>query len=204
MDEYIDFGNLAARETEGTDFRVRVREVAGASTVVAAPHGGGIEPGTTEVAQAIAGDDCSFCAFEGLKTRGNGSLHITSTRFDEPRCIGLVQRSQRVVAVHGEKSKKPVVFIGGLDGPLLGRLSSALRARGFTVLRHPHPDFQGTHPANLCNRGQSGAGVQLELSFGLRRTFFKSLSTMGRKTTTDRFSAFVAAVRKSLNEEGAA
>jgi phage replication-related protein YjqB (UPF0714/DUF867 family) len=51
---------------------------------VIAPHGGGIEPGTSELATAIAGDDFSLYLFEGLKSAGNGELHITSTNFDEP------------------------------------------------------------------------------------------------------------------------
>jgi phage replication-related protein YjqB (UPF0714/DUF867 family) len=41
---------------------------------VIAPHGGAIEPGTTEVAEAIAGDRFSFYTLEGVKTRDNKRL----------------------------------------------------------------------------------------------------------------------------------
>jgi len=50
-------------------------------------HGGDIEPGTTRIANAIAGWDHSFYTFEGIKTARNLSLHITSTRFDEPSAM---------------------------------------------------------------------------------------------------------------------
>jgi poly-gamma-glutamate hydrolase-like protein len=58
-----------------------------------APHGGGIEPGTSELADAIAASDLSFYTFEGLKPSGNTDLHITSTRFDEPMCLTLLASS---------------------------------------------------------------------------------------------------------------
>lgn len=74
-ERYRNFADLAAHEKENLDFRVRSDERHGAATVIA-PHGGGIEPGTSELAQAIAGDDLSFYAFEGLKKNGNGVLHI--------------------------------------------------------------------------------------------------------------------------------
>jgi Poly-gamma-glutamate hydrolase len=73
-----------------------------------APHGGGIEPGTSELADAIAGSDLSFYTFEGLKSSGNTDLHITSTRFDEPMCLTLLASSSVVVTLHGEHSTKTV------------------------------------------------------------------------------------------------
>jgi phage replication-related protein YjqB (UPF0714/DUF867 family) len=51
---------------------------------------------------------------------------------------------------------------------------------------------------NLCNRGRSNAGVQLELSKAVRRTMFESLKPEGRIHTTARFDAFVAALRETL------
>ena len=60
---------------------------------------------------------------------------------------------------------------------------------------HPDCDLQGHEPENLCNRGTSGAGVQLELSKAVRKTMFRSLTRDGRKCPTARFQAFVDAVR---------
>src|SRR5260370_42604544 len=107
QDKYKSFSVLAKSEVEGRDYRIHIRKCDGA-TVVLAIHGGGIEAGTSEVAEAIAADELSFYAFEGIKARGNGDLHITSHRFDEPQCLALVTGSPRVVSIHGENSESPI------------------------------------------------------------------------------------------------
>jgi len=68
---------------------------------------------------------------------------------------------------------------------MLARLRDSLIARGFTVETHNSPALQGCDEPNICNRGKSGCGVQLELSNGLRRSFFESLSRSGRQTKTE-------------------
>jgi phage replication-related protein YjqB (UPF0714/DUF867 family) len=155
---------------------------------------------TSEIADAIAGEDFSFYAFEGLKAKDNGDLHITSTRFDEPTCLALIKASTTVLTIHGEHSEADGegVFVGGRDAAQGRRLGAALRAKGFAVSRHADPDLQGLEPANLCNRGQSRQGVQLELSRAVRLTMFESLSRRGRTRPTARFRAFVAALRGVL------
>ena len=60
------------------------------------------------------------------------------------------------------------------------------------------PDLQGREPKNVCNRGISRAGVQLELSRAVRKTMFASLTQAGRKKPTARFNVFVNVVRKVL------
>ena len=102
-DKYKNFEDLARHETAGVDFRVLVRRARAALAIVA-PHGGGIEPGTSELADAVAAEGPSFYAFEGLKASGNVDLHITSTRFDEPLCVDLLAASDVVVTLHGEHS----------------------------------------------------------------------------------------------------
>src|SRR5262245_27313861 len=100
-DKYPNFRTLARHERAGVDFRIVVRAAEPRFAVVA-PDGGGIEPGTSEIADAGAGRELSFYAFEGLKPRGNADLHITSTRFDEPLCLSLIGQSGVVVTIHGE------------------------------------------------------------------------------------------------------
>lgn len=195
-DTYANFCELARHERAGVDYRILARGAL-PSVMIVASHGGGIEPGTSEVADAAAAEEFAFYAFEGLKPRGNFDLHITSTRFDEPVCLSLIERSQVVLTIHGEHGQTdgPLVFAGGLHGPLRRRIESALRARGFDVRRHTDPDLQGLDPRNLCNRGQAGRGVQLELSRALRLQMFESLSRRGRMRPRPRFRAFVAALR---------
>jgi phage replication-related protein YjqB (UPF0714/DUF867 family) len=201
MDVYRNFAELKADRTEGTDYRVRLLRRPVDSAVILAPHGGAIEPGTSEVARWIAGDDCSLGLFEGIRPCANRNLHITSTHFDEPRCLGLIQRASTVVAVHGERGAKAIVYLGGRDAGLLKRVGAALKLRGFDVRRHPRPALQGKSLKNICNRGLRRAGVQIELSLGLRKSFFAGVDTKGRNRPTERLKDFAEAVREGIGVE---
>ncbi len=198
-DKYRNFASLARHERSGIDYDVLVRRARPVFAIVA-PHGGGIEPGTSEISDAIAGGKFSFYTFEGLKSSGNADLHITSTRFDEPMCLTVLSHSLVVVTLHGEHSEDDGegVFLGGLDTTLGARIGTALTRKGFDVREHQDPDLQGRERTNLCNRGTTGAGVQLELSRAVRKTMFESLTRTGRKKPTERFDVFVKAVRKVL------
>jgi len=195
-DKYRSFAALAKSEVEGKDYRIGMRKRRGAIVVIAI-HGGRIEAGTSEVADGIAGDDLSVYTFEGIKSRRNRDLHITSHRFDEPQCRALVTEAPGVISIHGENSKRQVIFLGGRDRETLNALRESLTSRGFTVETHKKQALQGLDPQNICNRARSGCGVQLELSFGLRRSFFNSLSQTGRLSKTERFNLFVTAVREA-------
>jgi phage replication-related protein YjqB (UPF0714/DUF867 family) len=59
-------------------------------------------------------------------------------------------------------------LLGGLNEPLKEAVAQALAKIGFSCLIDGHA-FPGRHPYNICNRGRSGEGVQLELSEGLRK-----------------------------------
>jgi len=196
-DKYRNFRDLADHEVDGVDYRIRTRSAA--ATLILAPHGGGIEPGTSELAEAIAGDDHSFYLFEGLKASGNSDLHITSSNFDEPTCRAMVTQADHVVAIHGEERDDAVVFIGGLDQGCIERLSASLASAGFVIKGPDKPHLKGHTQVNVCNCGRSGAGVQLEITDGLRRTFFRALSPRAeRQHTTPAFLRLVGAVREAL------
>jgi phage replication-related protein YjqB (UPF0714/DUF867 family) len=200
-DHYANFEELSQHETAGDTYRILLRQARAAFAIVA-PHGGGIEAGSSEIADAIASEEHSFYTFEGLKHSDNGTLHITATRFDEPMCLTVIGRSNIVVTIHGEHSEADGegVFVGGLDDTLGAGLTAALQAKGFNVRKHPDRKLQGLEPKNLCNRGLSGQGVQFELSHSVRETMFSSLKREGRTQTTPRFYDFVDAVRSVLPE----
>jgi phage replication-related protein YjqB (UPF0714/DUF867 family) len=197
-DWYGSYAELIQHEKEWVDFRIILNSGISGLAVVA-PHGGRIEPGTTEIGEAIAAHDHSFYSFEGLKLSGNGKLHLTSTNFDEPVGLDVVRRARSVIAVHGCGETKSVVYVGGRDLELRQEISKALEQAGFAVGQHA--SLLGKDPLNLSNRGTSGGGVQLEISSGLRRQMFADLSRQGRKTTTPLFEKFVAAVRQALAAE---
>ncbi|MGQ0656580.1 MAG: poly-gamma-glutamate hydrolase family protein [Chromatiales bacterium] len=170
VDTYRNYEELSRGEREGHDFRVTIREVPDSPIAIVAPHGGGIERGTSQIASAIAGQRFNLYLFEGLKPRKNFDiLHITSRRFDEPRCMALVARAETVITVHGCVGLDERVYIGGLDHALKARIASALVAHGVDGRLDGHP-FPAHDPGNICNRGRRGRGVQLEFTVGLRRT----------------------------------
>ncbi|MFJ7417343.1 poly-gamma-glutamate hydrolase family protein [Streptomyces uncialis] len=94
-------------------------------TTVLALHGGGIEPGTSEIALGIAGYDPATLApvvpvppdgravhdywmFEGLLGTptgpgdpSNSDLHVTSTRCDDLVALSMAGGSANVISVHG-------------------------------------------------------------------------------------------------------
>jgi phage replication-related protein YjqB (UPF0714/DUF867 family) len=195
-DKYENFAELRRTEKE-RDFRICLRDHRVPTSVIA-PHGGDIEPGTSEIADAIAGDDFSFYAFEGMKHGRNRDLHITSHRFDEPKCVNLVKASTRAIAIHGRKGEAAVVYLGGRDTRALKVLRATLLASGFHVKTDRR--LEGRCGGNICNRTRSGAGVQLEITRGLRRSFFQGLRRNCRRHKTERFDEFVTAVRKGFSE----
>ena len=94
-------------------------------------------------------------------------MHITSHNFDEPNAIELVSKSNIVVAIHACTGNAGLVHIGGLDEELKEVIADELEARGIRVSKE-HPGFQGSNPHNICNRGTTGKGVQLEITRDLR------------------------------------
>ena len=198
-DTYSGYGELCRSEVEGKDYRIALSH--GRSGIaVMAPHGGNIEPGTSEIARAIASADHTFYGFEGLKSRGNRKLHITSTAFDEPLCLNVLGGSKAVVILHGCKGNEEEVYLGGQDARFKSILADHLRQAGFHV--GSRTDLRGRDTRNLCNGCLNGTGVQLELSTGLRRLMFRDLTDEGRKNTTPMFITFVSAVRQALSFHG--
>lgn len=166
-----------------------------------APHGGGIEPGTYEIADAVAGIEHSFYCFEGIKKSHNFRLHLTSTNFDEDRGVRIADSVQVVLAIHGMSDNEEVVYLGGLNTSLREKIRAMLAHAGFAVQESPRTALQGRNPANLCNRGASGAGVQLEISQKLRRKLFVPAENDGEKSKNRLFDDFVSALRKALGAQ---
>ena len=196
-DKYHSFGQLEKKERP--DHFTIFEHWGTKGVAIIAPHGGGIETGTSEIAKGIAGKEHSLYCFEGRRQSKNGDLHITSTRFDEPTGVELVNQAEKVVAIHGCADKKEIVFVSGLDHELKNRIRNSLMAAGFRVEEPAASDMQGTQLSNICNRGKSKRGVQIEVSEGLRRAMFEDhTKRAGRETTTPVFHRFVSAIREAI------
>jgi len=165
--EYSCFKALSDARVEGRDFERVVRPIEGARVAVLAPHGGRIEPRTDEIASTLAGEDFGLYCFISRLPTDRANLHIASHRFDDQACLELIEPHPRVVAVHGWSKPGEAVLIGGLDTELGNELVAESRAFGVETHTGGYR-LAGTDSMNICNRGSSGRGVQLELTMSLR------------------------------------
>lgn len=198
MDKYSSFRHLMNCERAEIDYRVRWG-VGTSGIAVLCIHGGDIEPGTSEIGEAIAGEDHTYYALEGLKDKGNLALHITSTVFDEPVALEVICQSDIIISVHGCSDVEEIVYLGGLDIELKQRVQMKLEEAGFRAMESKDAGFRGIDQRNICNLCGRGMGVQLEISRGLRSGMFKNLSPEGRKHVEETFHRFVNAVREALD-----
>jgi phage replication-related protein YjqB (UPF0714/DUF867 family) len=188
-------------------------------TAIIAPHGGGIEFGTSELCLAIAGYHPATLAvvpgtgltydywmFEGLRPGDNSDLHVTSTGCDDGVAVSLCGGALNALALHGFRASQAglpadarVVLVGGRNATLKQLLLGELAAVAEAVDADGHPNLNGNEPANIVNRTLSGMGGHLELSGALREAMFTVNTRPRRKdTTTEVFWDFAAACRNAL------
>jgi phage replication-related protein YjqB (UPF0714/DUF867 family) len=190
-DKYMNLVKLRENQREDVDFRI-IDAARAASVAVIAPHGGRIEPGTSEIAAAIAGASYSCYCFEGLQRRPHSDLHVTSTNFDEKRCLNLISTCDFVISVHGLKGEIEAVDVGGRDSLLRDAISQELKDAGFSANIVTTGSHAAVDPTNICNRGRRRIGVQLELTRGLRGVLLQD-------SQTPQLPVFADAVRAAIS-----
>jgi phage replication-related protein YjqB (UPF0714/DUF867 family) len=165
---YSSFSELKKDKEEGVHYQIHLLDRSSA-VVVMAPHGGKIEPYTTELAEFVAGQNLSFYSFLGCQLNSNfRELHVVSHCYDEPGAVALVSAAQTVLTIHGEgASDEEFLMVGGLHEELRDSVLMVATDCGIEC-RAPSSGLHGTHPNNICNRGRLGAGVQIAASRGLR------------------------------------
>lgn len=218
LTEGVDYGRRYRRHEWFDDDltgRIEVQR-----TTILAPHGGGIEAGTSELCVAIAGYHPAdleptptdgpvhdYWMFEGLRSTGNAELHVTSTGCDDHVALSLTGGSLNAVGLHGcttAQAELPdrtqAVLVGGLSTALKERLLLRLTETGIRAIdADTVPDLNGDEPTNIANRTLLGAGAQLELTTPLRGAMFRINTREDRKNTTlPIFWAFTAAVRAAI------
>lgn len=191
-----------------------------AKSVILAPHGGGIEIGTSELCLAIAGYDpkdnaprpaqgpvFDYWMFEGLLKEDNGKLHITSTNCDDHVARSLCAGSLNALSLHGCKPEQaqlpagtPAVLVGGLNATLRSYLVAEFKAVGIRAQDATGiAALAGTDPENIANRTMLGKGAQLEITTDLRKSMFPHNTAEGRKSAQNPvFWDFVGAARAAL------
>ena len=222
--EGVDYARRHRRHERFDDTLARTDETP--KTVILAPHGGGIERGTSELCLAVAGYHPAnlpqtppagvtydYWMFEGVREDDNRELHVTSTGCDDDMAVSLCAGSLNALALHGFSPKPPdfsedeqVVVVGGAipdstrnalrDYLLEGLCDALFDARDSAG----HGELDGNASCNIVNRTMLGIGAQLELSTPLRDAMFTEHSRPRRKhTTTQLFWTFVAVCRDAID-----
>lgn len=196
MDHYASMTHLLAHEREGVDYTLHLADRGSAVTVLA-PHGGDIEEGTSELARAVAGKSFNYYAFNGYARTGDEGqrLHVTSSRYDEPRCLALLDRSLVALALHGCGAPRAAVLFGGANGALRAMLEEEVAALGLVVGEHPR--LKGTHRRNLVNRPPL-QGVQVELTDQQRALLIESCNGAAARRLTTAGEALALSLRRGL------
>ena len=199
-DRYQNFAELKAGCRAGLDYNISMED-RGGRVLVFSPHACGIEPGTSELVRAIAGADLSYYLFEGIRSGNNSELHITSHHFDEPRCVGLIEKFEISLALHGYNKFEPMIYLGGKNERLKEKLKEALTG-SFPLQDKNEVGLDGLDPMNICNRTASGSGAQLEFSTGFRRELFGNLEhESGRRVKSPDFLELVALIRRAIADD---
>ena len=225
---------LYANETEGTNYtkewyrhRWRYETFKNYSdentTFIMAPHGGGIESGTTELALATAGFTDSFNGhpatsetydyfiFNGTNpSNQNGKLHVTSSNFNDSVAIELAHNSVISLAFHGCTDDQPdestgvgykACLIGGLDKDFKEILEMQLTSAGFNAFKTNQENLNGDLPANIINRNKRKAGAQFEMTTTFRKSLYGVNNRNDRRTSTNAdFWLLVNTIRSSIEQ----
>lgn len=175
-DTYPSATSLEAHKKLGVDYRI-LQTLTPSDSIVLSIHGGNIERGTNQIAQAVASQGgFDYYGFIGL--RGSG-LHVTSTNFNESCALRMVKASNQTLSIHGCTGSRLVTYLGGLDKALMAKVKTQLQNAGFTV-KYPPSGLGGSGRANICNRNSKGKGVQLELTSAMRSHLMSNKSDFDR------------------------
>ena len=213
LTEGVDWARRFRRHERFDDSLAFTGEVT--QTTIIAPHGGAIEPGTSELCLAVAGYNPAmlpetppagltydYWMFEGLRPNRNDELHVTSTGCDDEIALALCGGALRALSLHGfelDPGEVHNVLVGGAaDETQRKDLRDALNGAGFKAILPGAGDgeIDGNKHCNIVNRTRLGVGIQLELSLPLRQSMFGEFTRARRKHTTNQvFWTFVAVCR---------
>ncbi|KJR69242.1 poly-gamma-glutamate hydrolase family protein [Bacillus velezensis] len=198
-DKYRNFEELKVNESP-FNFSVFSKEQ-DTDVLILAPHGGGIEGGTSELAKELS-ETYSTYLFEALKTPGAFDLHLTSANFDEPRALEMLKEHEFTLSLHGYASNDQQVLVGGTDRDKAEAITSTLNNAGYSAeLLDEGTRLSGSSPNNVANKNKTGKSIQLELSTGLRKSMFNIFSLKGRYgTRNETFYNFIDTLSGFLNE----
>ncbi|PHK48979.1 poly-gamma-glutamate hydrolase family protein [Staphylococcus edaphicus] len=170
-DKYKSMTELEASTIENKDWEIETRDV-NSQVIITAIHGGGIEPGTTEIADLTAQKgEYDYFSFKGTKSKENEALHVTSRNYDQSTLMKMIKNKTHAVAIHGCGGDGNIVYIGGKDRKLINTMTKQFEELDIRVEQAPS-HISGAHDDNIINCCKTGEGVQLELTPELRKMCF--------------------------------
>ena len=198
---YQDFTELVLHAAKGRDYRLNIVDRK-ADVTITAVHGGSIEPLTSELAAAIAGEEYNLYELRGLRTRGCELLRVPIQRFNEAQLHALMQRSNIALSIQGTEGGEAAVHLGGRNRWLKRVLGARLQEAGFQV-RPPAGPGAAHDPLRFYNLAVEG-GVQIELTSAMRESLIdcalRDFLWEDQQCWNDRFCAFVIAVRGAIEQ----
>jgi phage replication-related protein YjqB (UPF0714/DUF867 family) len=197
----------------GRDFRVAFGDSKIEVCLLIAPHGGGIEPGSSEIMRTVAeAGGWAWYEFAGFLRKGNKDiLHMASTDFDEPTLKSMLPQAGFVIAFHGaSESAEPIVYVGGKwelgRRTVMASMNGSFSEHGIrsvdAIDGASAEHLRGLDDLNIVNLGKRAEGIQLEFSRGARDLLFppdSSREARGRRSAKLRpLAASIHAAIKQL------
>jgi phage replication-related protein YjqB (UPF0714/DUF867 family) len=215
--EGVDYARRHRRHERLDDSLARSCHVP--KTTIVAPHGGGIERGTSELCLAVAGYHPAalpqtppagvtydYWMFEGVREDDNAALHVPSIGCDDGMALSLCAGSRNALALHGFRPEPElpadtqIILVGGRNRTLREYLLEGFAETDLEAVVAQQGELDGNDPRNIVNRTLDGQGAQLELSTPLRDAMFAENTRPRRKhTTTQVFWTFVAVCRDAID-----
>jgi phage replication-related protein YjqB (UPF0714/DUF867 family) len=196
----------------GRDFRVAFGDSKIELCLLIAPHGGGIEPGSSEIMRAVAETGgWAWYEFAGFLRKGNKeALHISSTDFDEPTLKSMLPQAGFVIAFHGaSESTEPIVYVGGKwklgRQTVIESISGAFKKHGIqaadAISNAVSAHLRGLDDSNITNLGKRSEGIQLEFSRGARNLLFPPDSSReARGSRSGKLRPLAASIHAALKQ----
>lgn len=186
----------------------------GGNVGILALHGGGIEPGTEQLARYLFEQTgASLYIFSGRLASDNRTLHIPSHLTGvSPRLRRFLEHVDTAISLHGHRRDECEVYVGGQNRELARRISQGIgTALGseYRVLEcgEEMPEgLEGTSPDNSVNSPRK-KGVQIELPSRLRKArkskgFRRHEHSVLCGTTAVLGSALAEIIREEMNGPG--
>lgn len=141
-------------------------------------HGGGIEPGTEEIARFVAHHSgASLYVYAGRRSRGNLSLHRPSHDMkieERALVVKFLNHVKTAISIHGHGRRQNRAYVGGLHESMVQRFVEIARPAlsQYEWISDPKiipSGLSGQSLSNVVNL-PPGRGMQLELPPQLRET----------------------------------